>query len=46
MDRELVDVPDDVLLAIVEVDFGEADVPVVLVVLFEPVDADVFDVDD
>jgi hypothetical protein len=46
VDRELVDVPDDVLLAIVEIDFGESDVPVVLVVLFEPVDADVFDVDD
>ena len=44
VDWEPVHAPDDVLLTIVEVDCGEAGVPVVLVVLFELVDADVQDV--
>ena len=44
VDLEPVHAPDDVLLAIVEVECGEADVPVVLVLLFELVDEDVFDV--
>lgn len=44
VDWEPVHASDDVLLAIVEVDCGEADVPVVLVVLFELVDAYVQDV--
>ena len=44
VDLEPVHAPDDVLLAIVEVECGEADVPVALAVLFELVDEDVFDV--
>lgn len=44
VDWEPVHAPDAVLLTIMEVDCGEADVPVVLAVLFELVDEDAQDV--